>query len=113
MASEAPALDGVATGEGQASGIRWGTLSLLALTICAGVAMQFSLSPVQEAVKLELGLSDFQTSLVQGLAVSIPVALLAIPLGRLTDRSNRVRLLIVMAATWTAGMALTALAQGF
>jgi MFS family permease len=64
-------------------------------------------------VKLELGLSDFQTSLVQGLAVSIPVALLAIPLGRLTDRSNRVRLLIFMAATWTAGMALTALAQGF
>jgi MFS family permease len=111
MASEAPALTGARLEP--AVGGRWGALFLLALTICAGVAMQFSLSPVQEAVKLELGLSDFQTSLVQGLAVSIPVALLAIPLGRLTDRANRVRLLIAMAVAWTAGMALTALAQGF
>jgi MFS family permease len=112
VASEAPALTGAAL-DGEAGGPRWGALSLLAITICAGVAMQFSISPVQEAIKLELGLSDRQTSFVQGLAVAIPVALLAIPLGRLTDRSNRVRLLIVMAIFWTAGMALTAFAQGF
>lgn len=90
-----------------------GFLLLLGVTIACGVAMQNSISPVQEALKLELGLSDFQLSLVQGLAVSIPVALLAIPLGRLTDRSNRVRLLIAMAAVWTFGMALTAFAQSF
>ena len=110
MASEAPALTGVAP---EAGGARWGALCLLALTICAGVAMQFSISPVQEAINLELCLSDLQTSLVQGLAVAIPVALLAIPVGRLTDRSHRVRLLIVMALIWSAGTALTALANGF
>lgn len=111
MASEAPVLTGAA--EAPAKEGRWGKLSLLGLTICSGLTMQNSLNPVQEAVKLELGLSDFQTSLVQGLAVSIPVALLAIPLGRLTDRSNRVRLLIFMAVIWTLGTALTAIASGF
>lgn len=111
MASEAPVLGGASVNE--ARGGRWGSLSLLSLTILSGVAMQNSISPVQEAMKLELGLSDFQSSLVQGLAVSIPVALLAIPLGRLTDRSNRVRLLICMALAWTAGMALTAMAGSF
>ena len=110
MASEAPALTAAAdtSGRGQRA-----ALYLLALTIAAGVTMQFSMSPVQEAIKLDLGLSDRQLGYVQGLAVSIPVALLAIPVGRLTDRSNRVRLLIVMALAWTLGMALTALAQGF
>jgi MFS family permease len=88
-------------------------LCLLSLLICSGVAMQFSISPVQEAIKRELGLSDFQTSLVQGLAVAIPVAVLAIPVGRLTDRSNRVRLLLAMAVIWSAGTALTAMASGF
>ena len=91
----------------------WGSLILLAVAIACGVAMQNSISPVQEAVKLELALSDFHMSLVQGLAVSIPVALLAIPFGRLTDRGNRVRLLMFMAAIWTVGMALSALAGGF
>lgn len=112
MASEAPALSAEALAEAPKAG-RWGKLSLLGLTICSGLAMQNSLNPVQEAMKLDLGLSDFQISLVQGLAVSIPVALLAIPLGRMTDRSNRVRLLIVMALVWTFGTALTAIAPGF
>ena len=50
MATEAPAL-GKAT-EAQARGGRWGSLSLLSLTILSGVAMQNSISPVQEAMKL-------------------------------------------------------------
>ena len=111
MASEAQVL--VAPVAGEPAGVRWGSLSLLALTIFSGLLMQGSLGSIQETIKLELGLSDFQTSLLQGLAVSIPVALLAIPLGRLTDRGNRMRLLIAMALVWTIGTALTAFAQSF
>jgi MFS family permease len=113
VASEAPALTGAAALRIRADKVRWGGLSLLALTIFSGLLMQGSLASVQETIKHELGLSDFQTSLLQGLAVSIPVALLAIPLGRLTDRGNRMRLLIAMAMIWTIGTALTAFAQGF
>src|SRR6476619_6049219 len=113
MASEAPALTGAAALRIRADKVRWGSLSLLALTIFSGLLMQGSLASVQETIKHELGLSDFQTSLLQGLAVSIPVALLAIPLGRLTDRGNRMRLLVAMTLIWTIGTALTAFAQGF
>jgi MFS family permease len=113
VACEAPALTGAASADRDLTGVGWGALSLLALTIFSGLLMQGSLGSIQETIKLELGLSDFQTSLLQGLAVSIPVALLAIPLGRLTDRGNRMRLLILMALIWTTGTALTAFAQGF
>lgn len=113
MASEALALTGAAALRLRADKVRWGALSLLSLTIFSGLLMQGSLGSVQETIKHELGLSDFQTSLLQGLAVSIPVALLAIPLGRLTDRGNRMRLLLVMALVWTIGTALTAFAESF
>ncbi len=88
-------------------------LSLLALTIANAAAMRATLSPLQEVVKVNLHLTDVQMSLVQGLATSVPVALLSIPLGRLVDRGNRVRLLFVMAVIWVLGAALTAFANDF
>jgi MFS family permease len=90
-----------------------GALLLLAVTIAAGMAMQSVFSPIQETIKLDLGLSDFRMSLLQGVAASIPVALLALPFGRLIDRSNRIRLLVLLAVTWTAGTLLTVAAQSF
>jgi MFS family permease len=68
-------------------------------------------STVQEAAKAEMGLSDFELSLLQGLAVSIPLALLSIPAGFLVDNANRVRLLVVTSLTWTVGTLWTAYAD--
>src|SRR5690348_8358185 len=86
----------------------WGAVAALGLTIFSASTMRTLFSPVQEVAKLELGFSDVQLSLLQGLAMSIPIAVLALPLGRMTDRVNRVRLLAAMAAAWTAGTVLTA-----
>ncbi len=91
----------------------FGALLVMALTITNAAAMARSLGPLQEVVKLDLHLDDVQMSMVQGLAASIPVALLSIPLGRLVDRGARVRLLFVMSAVWTLGVFLTAIANGF
>jgi MFS family permease len=88
-------------------------LTLLALTIASGAALRIVFSPLQELAKHELALSDLQLSLAQGLAASIPIAILAIPIGRLVDRSNRVRLLIALAATSAIGTMLTATARNF
>lgn len=88
-------------------------LLLLALTITTASALRGVFSPLQEVAKLDLGLSDFQMSLIQGVAASIPIAILSIPLGRMVDRSRRHRLLVAMAALWTAGSILTAFADGF
>ena len=91
----------------------WGAILVLALAVTAGATMRTVFSPLQEAVKASMGLSDVQISLIQGLAMAAPMALIALPLGWLTDRTNRMRILLVLSILWTAGMALTAFAQDF
>ena len=87
-------------------------LLLLALTLTSAGAIRSVFSPLQEVAKLDLGLTDFQVSLIQGVAASIPIAALSIPLGRMVDRTNRQRLLVALAALWTAGSILTAFSDG-
>lgn len=88
-------------------------LLLLAGTVAIGRIAQGVFGPLQEMAKGELALSDFQLSLVQGLAASIPIAVLSLPLGRLVDQASRVRLLLAMALVWTFGTLLTVFAKDF
>lgn len=90
----------------------WGA-AVISLTLASGTAMRIVFSPVQEMVRLDLGLSDYQIGLVQGLAATIPIALMSIPIGWLVDRVNRVRLCIILSIVWTLGSALTSMATGF
>ena len=87
-------------------------LLALALAMALGFTMMGSFSMVQEGAKLEMGLSDKALGLIQGLSAAIPLALFSIPIGILVDRGRRVRLLAIMAAIWTLGTAITALAPG-
>lgn len=96
----------------QASPI-WLGLVVLGLTTLSAASMRTVFSPVQELAKADLSLSDLQLSLVQGLAISIPVALLSIPLGRIADRGNRLRLLLALSAIWTIGTVATAFVTDF
>lgn len=91
----------------------WIGLLTLGITVLNAFAMRTVLSPVQDIVKADLALTDFQLSLVQGLAVSIPIAFLAIPFGRITDRGNRMRLLTALGLTWTIGTLATAFVTEF
>lgn len=91
----------------------WLGILLLALTLVSGTAIRTLFSPLQELAKAELGLTDIQIGLVQGLAASLPIAILSIPLGWLVDHSNRVRILIGLTAIWTIGALLTGFAQEF
>lgn len=86
------------------------SLLLLALTMASGFTMMGAFGTVQESAKAELALTDTAMGLIQGVAVAIPLVLLSMPIGVLVDRRNRVRLLAIMAAVWTAGTALTAAA---
>lgn len=83
---------------------------LLAISVASAATMQGAFSTVQEAAKADLGLSDFDLSLVQGLAIAIPIALLSVPLGLMVDRAHRMRLMIVMSLLWTIGTLATAFA---
>lgn len=88
----------------------WVSLAIMAMMIAVGQMVSGSFSAVQESVKAEMGLSDLQLSLVQGLAPGLAVALLMIPVGFLVDHANRVRLLTCFAALWTVGTFATAFA---
>jgi MFS family permease len=88
-------------------------LALLAASLCAGSALRNLFSPLQETIRLDLGLSDTQMGLIQGAAMSIPMTLLSLPFGWLIDRSNRVRLLYGLSACWVGGTLITAFAHGF
>jgi MFS family permease len=101
------------TADESATRTRWAPLALLAVTVASSAAMRTVFSPVQDAAKLDLGLSDLRMSLLQGLAAAIPIAIFSFPIGRLTDRSNRTRLLAALAALWTIGILLAVWAPGF
>lgn len=87
-----------------------GPLLLLALTMAIGFTAMGSFGVVQENAKAELGLSDNALGLIQGLGAAVPLVLFSIPIGILVDRRNRVRLMTLLAAIWTAGTLLTAFA---
>ncbi len=53
-----------------------------------------------EPIRLELDLSDGQMGVITGVAFAITYTLLAMPIGMLTDRVNRVRLLTIALTVW-------------
>lgn len=88
-------------------------LPVLVLALVWTMAARTVFSPLQQFAGGELLLGDLQLSLVQGLAVSLPVAALSIPVGHLVDRTHRLRLLAGLLAVSALGMAATALADSF
>ncbi len=108
-----PGMTAPATGGPTLHKTVWSAVLLLSLVVLSAGIVRLGFSPLQEAAKLELGLSDYQISLVQGIAAALPMAIIAIPLGWLTDHSKRTRLMLILALTWTVGMVATAFANDF
>ena len=90
-----------------------GAVLVLAAAVAVGGALRSTLAPVQEAARADLRLDDTAMSLVQGFAAAVPIALLAVPLGRVVDRGRRVRLLFWLCLVSSLGCALTAAATSF
>ena len=88
-------------------------IGLITLAVFSGTAARYAISPLQELVGADLQLGDNQIALLQGMAIALPTALISIPLGRLVDRTNRARLLVVLALLCAAGSLMTALAHSF
>jgi MFS family permease len=93
--------------------IAWGAVVLLAVMLLGGALMRAVFGPLQEAAKLDLGLSDFQISLVQGLATGLPILLFSLPVAWVIDHGHRVRLLICLLAICIIGTFWTGFASGF
>ena len=92
-------------------------LGYATLLICGATFFSYldraGISILVEPIKADLGLSDAQIGVLTGFAFSLTYALFGIPLARITDTGNRVRLLAVCMAVWSIATAIAGLVTNF
>ena len=88
-------------------------LFILLLTNALNLADRQSLGASAQAIKLDLGLSDLQMGLIQGLAFAIFYSVLALPIARLADHTSRTRIISAAVATFGVMVSLCSRANSF
>ncbi|MEY3295410.1 MAG: hypothetical protein RLZZ451_1458, partial [Pseudomonadota bacterium] len=99
--------------EPAAGAASWAVLLLLLVLVLYTIVDRPLFSLVVEPLKKDLGLSDLQVGLVQGLSVALFTAVAGYPLGWLADRYDKRYILAGSIAVWSSCMALAGLAQNF
>ncbi|WP_233205142.1 spinster family MFS transporter [Alkalicaulis satelles] len=66
-----------------------------------------------EPIKLELGLADWQIGVMTGLAFAVFYTVLGIPIARYAERADRVKIISVAVAVWSAFTILCGMAGNF
>ena len=91
----------------------WWALLLLTATYTFSFIDRQIINLLVDPIRTALSLSDSQVSFLQGLAFVLPYVLLSIPLGRVVDRANRVRVLVIGILVWTISCVTCGLAKNF
>ncbi|MEQ8714700.1 MAG: MFS transporter [Cyclobacteriaceae bacterium] len=68
---------------------------------------------LQEAIKVDLGLSDTQLGLLSGFSFAIFYVTLGIPIAKLADNTSRKRIITISLTVWSAMTAISGLAGNF
>ena len=95
------------------SGVAWLTVAILFVLYIRSLADRYLVALMVEPIKHDLGLSDFQMSLLQGLAFAVLYSVCAIPVGLALDRRNRRWVLFLCVVVWSLGAAGCGLAGTF
>ena len=88
-------------------------LLLLTVTYSLNFLDRQILAILAEPIKRDLDLSDTQIGVLTGLAFALFYTTLGVPLAWLADRTNRVRVVALSCALWSAFTALCGMAQNF
>ncbi len=91
----------------------WWALILLTATYTFSFVDRQIINLLVDPIRNDLSLSDSQVSFLQGLAFVMPYVLLSIPIGRIVDRANRIRVLIIGILVWTVSCVSCGLARDF
>ncbi len=91
----------------------WYVLYILILVYAVNYIDRQILSILAEDIKADLGLSDAEIGFLHGTVFAVSYSLFAIPLGRLADNWNRVRLLSIGLAGWSMMTLLSGFARNF
>lgn len=91
----------------------WWALTVLLILALYTIADRPVINLQVEPLRKELGLSDFQIGLVQGVSVALITAVVAYPIAWLADRFGRRRVLAASIAVWCVALVLSGLARSF
>ena len=91
----------------------WWALVLLTATYTFSFVDRQIINLLVDPIRADLSLSDSEVSFLQGLAFVMPYVLLSIPIGRIVDRANRIRVLIIGILVWTVSCVSCGLARNF
>ncbi len=97
--------------EPKASGYSWYVLSVLVVVYILNFIDRQIVSILAVDIKRDLNLTDADMGFLMGAAFAVFYALFGIPLGRLADNWNRVKLLSVGLALWSTMTALSGFAR--
>ena len=92
---------------------RWYALAVLTAIFSVHYVDRSVLSVVIEPIKHEFALSDTAMGLLAGLAHSAALSVMALPMGWLADRTNRVRLVSFVVMIWSGLTAMGAVANSY
>ncbi len=93
--------------------VAWLTVAILFVLYIRSLADRYLIALMVEPIKRDLGLSDLQISLLQGLAFAVLYSICAIPVGLMLDRYRRRWILFLCVLVWSAGAAGCGLAGTF
>jgi len=88
-------------------------LTVLSVILAFNYVDRLALGIVLQDIKVDLDLSDTQLGFLTGVAFALFYSVMGIPLARWADRGNRVTIIGITTAVWSAAVALCGLAQTF
>lgn len=88
-------------------------LVLLTVILAFNYVDRFAMGLLVEDIKRDLALSDTQLGLLTGLAFALFYSVMGLPIARWADRGDRVTILSLTTALWSAAVALCGIAANF
>src|SRR5688500_2799534 len=88
-------------------------LAVLLVVLASNYVDRLALGLLLQDIKVDLSLSDTQLGLLSGIAFALFYSVMGIPIARWADRGNRVTIITLTTALWSAAVALCGVAGSF
>ena len=88
-------------------------LTVLLITLAFNQVDRLALGLLLQDIKIDLNLSDTQLGLLTGIAFALFYSVMGVPIARWADRGNRVTIISITTALWSAAVALCGMTGNF